>query len=218
MQLMQRTRRAILDYLKRKPGATLEELAGAGGIAPITARAHVGVLIEHGLLRATDVRGRRGRPFRRYFLTDAADAYFPKHYDRLALGLLSGLSQLEGQEAVQALVDHVAAAMAAGYESRVAGKPLKERVATIAEMIEEQGGAADWEVTDSAYVIHERNCPYLSVSRCNDHVCEIDRQVVARLAGSPVEVPQRLRDGDESCDFVIAKSEPDPKVRPAPGK
>ncbi|HEX2185719.1 MAG TPA: hypothetical protein VHN78_09465, partial [Chloroflexota bacterium] len=60
--------------------------------------------------------------------------------------------------------------------------------------------------------------PYLSVSRCNDHVCEIDRQVVARLAGSPVEVPQRLRDGDESCDFVIAKSEPDPKVRPAPGK
>ncbi|MGH2350215.1 MAG: helix-turn-helix transcriptional regulator [Chloroflexota bacterium] len=204
---MQRTRRAILDYLKRKPGATLAELAAAGRIAPITARSHVAVLAEHGLLRATEARGRRGRPYRRYFLTDAADAYFPKHYDQLALNLLSGLTQLEGQQAVQALVDHVAEGIAAGYQPRVADKALPERVATIAEIIEEQGGAADWETTDAGFVVHEHNCPYLSVSRCSDHVCEIDRQVVAHLAGRSVEVTQRLRDGAESCDFVIAATE-----------
>jgi predicted ArsR family transcriptional regulator len=206
MQLMQRTRRAILDYLQRNPGATLEELAAAGGIAAITARSHLAILTTAGLVRATEVRRGRGRPARRYALTDAADAYFPNGYDRLALGLLSGLSQLEGPAAA-ALVDHVAAGMAAGYARRVKGKPLPERVAAIAEIIEEQGGAAEWAPTEEGYVVREHNCPYLTVSRCNDHVCEIDRRLVQKLAGTPVAVTQRLRDGADSCDFVIAAPE-----------
>jgi predicted ArsR family transcriptional regulator len=214
---MQRTRRAILDYLKRKPGATLQELATAGGIAPITARSHLAILLDAGLVQATAVRqgrGRRGRPARRYSLTEAADAYFPKGYDRLALSLLAGLSQLEGDEALEALVEHVAGGMAAGYGERVEGKSLPERVAAIAEIIEEQGGAAEWAPTAEGYVVREHNCPYLSVSRCDDHVCEIDRRLVQRLAGAPVAVTQRLRDGADSCDFVIAAPEGD---RPAPG-
>jgi predicted ArsR family transcriptional regulator len=204
MQLMQRTRREILNYLQRKPGASLAELAAAGCIAPITARSHLSILTEAGLVRSTEVRQGRGRPARRYYLTEAADAYFPKHYDRLALSLLSGLSKLEGKETVEALVDHVAEGMAASYEARVEGKPLPERVAAITEIIEEQGGAAHWEATKEGFVVHEHNCPYLSVSRCDDHVCEIDRRVVAKLAGSPVVVTQRLRDGADSCDFEIA--------------
>src|SRR5918997_1696365 len=146
MELVQRARRAILGYLQRNPGATLEELAAAGGIAAITARSHLAILTTAGLVRATEVRRGRGRPARRYALTDAADAYFPNGYDRLALGLLSGLSQLEGPAAA-ALVDHVAAGMAAGYARRVNGKSLPERVAAIAEIIEEQGGAAEWAAT-----------------------------------------------------------------------
>jgi predicted ArsR family transcriptional regulator len=207
MQLMQRTRRAILDYLKRKPGATLDELAEAGGIAPITARSHLAILIDAGLVLATAVRQGRGRPARRYTLTEAADAYFPKQYDRLAVSLLSGLSQLEGRAAVEALVDHVAGGMAAGYGPRVEGKSLAERVVAIAEIIEEQGGAAEWAATAEGYVVREHNCPYLSVSRCSDHVCEIDRRLVAKLAGAEVEVTQRLRDGADSCDFVIVAPE-----------
>ena len=203
MPMMQRARRAILDHLKRHPGATLDELAAAAGIAPITARAHVAILTEDGLLRTREARGGRGRPFRRYFLTDEAEAYFPRGYDRLALNLLSSVSQLGGQDAVGAVVDHVAAGMAAAYMPRVEGKAPAERVAAIASIIEEQGGVATWEATESGFVVHEHNCPYLSVSRCSDHVCEIDRRVVAQLAGLPVEVPQRLRDGAESCAFVI---------------
>jgi predicted ArsR family transcriptional regulator len=98
--------------------------------------------------------------------------------------------------------------MAAAHEARMEGKPLADRVAAIAAIIDEQGGAADWQRTDSGFVIHEHNCPYITVSRCSDHVCEIDRQVVARLAGAPVQVPQRLRDGAESCAFVIAAPDP----------
>ena len=64
----------------------------------------------------------------------------------------------------------------------------------------------DWEPTPDGYVVRERNCPYISVSRHDAHVCELDRQVIARLAGTDVSVSQRLRDGAESCVFVIPRA------------
>lgn len=204
---MQRTRRAIVDHLKRNAGAALDQLAQAAGVAPITVRSHLAVLMREGLVRAEEVRGGRGRPWRRYFLTEAAEAHFPKRYGELAAHLLSGLTQVGGHDAVRHLVAHVAADMAATYRPRVAGKSEADRVAAIAAIIDEQGGAADWRATDSGYVISEHNCPYLSVSRCTDQVCEIDRQVVSALVGLPVQVPQRLRDGADSCTFVIARHE-----------
>jgi predicted ArsR family transcriptional regulator len=204
---MQRTRRVIVDHLKRHAGAAVEQLAEAAGVAPITIRSHLAVLMREGLVRAEEVRGGRGRPWRRYFLTEAAEAHFPKRYGELAAHLLTGLSQVGGHDAVQHLVSHVAADMAATYRPRVDGKPEAERVAAIAAIIDEQGGAADWRVTQDGYVIYEHNCPYLSVSRCTDQVCEIDRQVVSALVGLPVHVPQRLRDGADSCAFVIGHHE-----------
>jgi predicted ArsR family transcriptional regulator len=206
---MQKSRRTILDYLKRHPGATIEALAAAANLAPITARSHLNVLAAEGVVQYEDVHGQRGRPYRRYTLTDAAEAFFPKQYDQLAVSLLSGLSELEGHAGVDALIGHVAGRMAAASLPRVAGLPLAERVAIVSEIIDEQGGATEWESSEDGYVVRERNCPYLSVSREDAHVCELDRQVIARLAGSEVNVTQRLRDGAESCVFVIAR-EPEP--------
>jgi predicted ArsR family transcriptional regulator len=203
---MQRTRRVILDYLKRNPGATLVQLATAAGIVPITARSHVAVLLEDGLLRTVDVRGPRGRPHHCYYLTDAAEAYFPKQYDALAVSLLSSVAQLEGERGLNTLLDHVAGQMAAPYLPRVQGKPLPVRLPVVASMITERGGVADWARTDEGYVVREHNCPYPSASRCSDHVCEIDRRLVEKLTGAPVTVTQRMRDGAESCTFVIPNS------------
>ena len=205
---MQKIRRALLDHLKRHPGASLDELAAAMGAAEITVRAHVNQLVEDKTVRAEDVRGRRGRPFKQYFLTESAEQFFPKHYDQLAASLLSGLGELEGTAGVSSLIRHVAGRMAAGHLPRVEGRSLEERVATVSEIIDEQGGATDWEVTADGYVVRERNCPYISVSRHDAHVCELDRQVIARLAGTEVSVSQRLRDGADSCVFVITREAP----------
>ncbi len=202
---MQRTRRVILDHLKRHPGASLDELSGVTGTAEITTRSHVNLLTEQGLLSATEERGRRGRPFRRYHLTDDAEPFFPKQYDQLAVDLLTGMSDLGGTAGVSALIEHVAGRMADTHRSRVEGLTLERRVAAVSEIVDEQGGAAEWEVTPDGYIVRERNCPYHAVSRQDDQVCELDRQMIANLTGSPVSVTQRLRDGADSCVFAIAK-------------
>lgn len=212
--MMQKTRRAMLDHLKRHPGATVEELAGASGIAPITVRGHLSVLMDQDLIRHRDVRGQRGRPFRRYYLTEEAEAFFPKQYEQLAVSLLSSLGELEGQHGLQTLITHVANQTAAQHLPQLVGRSLPERVSAVASLIDQQGGAAEWERSSDGYVVREHNCPYLGVSRQSDHVCELDRQVIAQLVGAPVRVSQRLRDGADSCEFHI--STVSPETAPAP--
>jgi predicted ArsR family transcriptional regulator len=206
---MQKTRRSMLDHLKRHPGATVDELAAASGIAPITARGHLAVLKDQELIRSREVRGRRGRPFRQYFLTEAAEAYFPKQYEQLAAGLLSGLSELEGNDGLRVLIAHVANQTAAQHLPRMAGRPFPDRVKLVASLLDEQGGATELERSDEGFVVREHNCPYLSVSLQSDHVCELDRQVISHLVGAPVRVSQRLRDGAESCAFHIGAASSD---------
>ena len=207
---MHPTRRAILDVLKRRGSASLKELASDLGLVPVTVRAHMRALERAALVASSDVRGQRGRPYRVYSLTlKAEEQFFPKQYDDLALQLLSGVAQIEGQEALQLLVDRVAENMAAAQRPRVEGKPIEQRVAEVTRMFEESGSAADLTETDEGYIVQEYNCPYLRVSRQSVHVCEIDRRLVSKLVGAPVELgPSRLRDGAPSCAFIIPARDP----------
>ena len=204
--LVHKTRRAILDLLKRRGSASVEALARELALIPVTARPHLRVLEEEGLISGTDVRGQRGRPYRVYRLTPRAEEqYFPKQYDTLALQLLSTLAEKEGHESLQVLMDHVAENMAAPQRARVEGKPFAPRVAEVARILAETGGTAELQPTADGYVVREYNCPYLQVSRQSAQVCEIDRRLVSKLAGAPVQLDSdRLRDGAARCSFVIS--------------
>src|SRR5512140_657216 len=88
---VQRTRREILNILKRKGRATLDELAQGVGLVPVTVRAHLNVLERDDLVKYEEVRGKVGRPYYVYSLTEEADALFPKTYHTLANRVLDSL-------------------------------------------------------------------------------------------------------------------------------
>ena len=79
---MQATRQRILEILKDRNTATVEELAHDLGLTPVTIRHHLDILRSEGLVQAPQVKRRDtpGRPQHVYGLTEAADAYFPKNY------------------------------------------------------------------------------------------------------------------------------------------
>ncbi|HEX2922718.1 MAG TPA: winged helix-turn-helix transcriptional regulator, partial [Chloroflexota bacterium] len=85
---MQRTRRQILDILKRRGRATLEELSKEVALSPVTVRVHLSVLQRDDLVSVEEVRGKVGRPYFVYSLTEDAEELFPKRYHALANRLL----------------------------------------------------------------------------------------------------------------------------------
>jgi predicted ArsR family transcriptional regulator len=200
---MQRTRRQILDILKKRGRATLEELAREVALSPVTVRVHLSVLQRDDLVSVEEVRGRVGRPYFVYSLTEEAEDLFPKRYHVLASRLLGGINEVLTPDAKQQLLSRIAEMWAAERSSRLAGKGLAEKVSEIARIRTEEGAIADWERVEGGYLLRQYNCPNLLVSRAHAQVCAIEEDYLAKLMDAPLIRQGCIGRGDRVCSFLI---------------
>lgn len=202
---MQSTRQEILEILKEEGQATVEDLAERLELTPMTIRHHLNVLQAQNLVITSKVRRlqRVGRPRLVYTLTDAADELFPQNYGNLARLIVGEVKETVGVEETEAILRRVAERLAEEAPPATADQPFGERVAQVADFMEEQGFLTRWEKTDEGYVMTNVNCPYRRVTREHGEVCLMDTELLNRLLG--VE-PKRLSDKtepDSPCRFLL---------------
>lgn len=209
---MQQTRQHILEILKEKEQATVDEIveglsARIGNITAVTVRHHLEILRGDGLVSAPSVRRRTspGRPQHMYALTDKALEIFPNNYRNLAAEMLLQLkSQLPRQE-VNVILEGVADQMAGSIPQTDAPLPL--RLNQVVEFLSDQGYAAFWESTDSGFVLHTSNCPYHQLAENHGELCVMDMRMITGLLGGIV--PRRIghmAEGDTSCAYLIPRT------------
>jgi len=203
---MQKSRAEILNILKRRDEATLEELAAKLELAPITVRSHMAVLLRDGLVAVTEVRGRVGRPHYVFTLTDKAQELFPQSYDVLANRLLEAVQAAEGLEGVARLLNRLAERWAAEHAPQVAARSLAERVAVVARLRDEEGAMARWEPFDDGYLLYQGNCPTYRVARRYPQVCRAELAYLTRLLDAEVVRLECQLDGRGQCTYLIRKS------------
>jgi len=202
---MQRTRRQILDILKRRGRATLEELSREVGLSPVTIRVHLSVLQRDDLVNVEEVRGRVGRPFFVYSLSQDAEDLFPKRYHVLAGRLLRIMNDELPAETVQRLLVRMAETWAEERSDRMAGKSLADRVAEVAEIRCEEGAIADWEKGDGGYVLRQYNCPNLLVSRSHPQVCDVEQEYLTLMLGASAVRLECIGKGDRTCTYLVSE-------------
>lgn len=205
---MQQTRRDILEILRLRGQATVDDLVDEltrrrGSITSVTVRHHLGRLQEEGLVTNAQLlrKNRPGRPQHSYGLTERADAYFPNNYQRLVSALLTEIQRQLPDDGVNVILEGVAQQWA--EESTVADLPMKRRMEVVVEYLSSQGYEASWQPTPEGYVLHTSNCPYHLVAEGNDALCAMDMRLIASLAGA---VPRRLasmKAGDCACSYLI---------------
>jgi predicted ArsR family transcriptional regulator len=201
---MQRTRRQILNILKHRGKATVDELAGEIKLSSVTVRAHLAILEREGLVGFEEVRGAVGRPFYAYSLTEKAEELFPNSYSLLANYLLDGIADEGGSEAVSRRFRDTAERIAADRAARLEGKSLPERVEAAAQTLDDLGSMASWQEEDGRFYVHQYNCPYIQVARRWDCACDLDLGLVAKMVESAeVERVGRLVEGNSCCTYVI---------------
>lgn len=200
---MQRTRRQILDILKRRGRATLEELSKEVVLSPVTVRVHLSVLQRDDLVSVEEVRGRVGRPYFVYSLTEDAEELFPKRYHTLACRLLMGLNDSFPQETVKATLSRIAESWSAERAPRLAGKSVADRAAEIAQIRNEEGAIATCEKVDGGYLIQQYNCPNLLVCRIHTQVCDMEEMYITNMAAAPVSHSSCIARGDRVCAYLV---------------
>lgn len=200
---MQRSRWQILEILKRKGKATLDELAKELGLVPVTVRAHLSVLQREDLVTAEEVRGKVGRPFFVYFLTDEAERLFPKRYHQLANFILESLETSDGAAKLDHLFQRVSDAMVAVHLDRIAGKDLQTKVAEAVRILNQEGAMAEWEKTEEGFAVWEHNCPFFLVAQRHPKVCLIDHLFLSKFLGAEVVATHRIVDGHPRCAYRV---------------
>jgi DeoR family transcriptional regulator, suf operon transcriptional repressor len=200
---MKSTRDRILQTLLRHPRTTINELAVAVGINPISVRHHLTNLQVEGLVSADEERHGVGRPRLVYFLTEDGMEKFPTRYLRLTTRLLAQMKDKFPQPMVSEMFKEVATAMAAEHTNELKGLSVEERLDVMKDLLGEEGFVVEWEKQGSQYLIHEITCPYLQVGQDHPEVCTVDQTLISKMLAVPANKIQCILSGAAHCTYVV---------------
>lgn len=193
--------------LKARGKCTVNELAEAADVSPVSVRHHLTNLQSENLVEVEEVRHGVGRPRHEFSLTDKALELFPTRYYRLTNRLLHEIKESMPEGLVLDLFSSVATAMASGYARQLEGLPLEKRVQRLIELLAEEGFEAELEERGEVFVIHELSCPYFRVGQQHPEICTVDQGFIAGALGLPVARVTCLLDGDSHCTFAVDVTE-----------
>lgn len=203
---MKSTRERILQTLLNHPRASINDLAGAVGINPISVRHHLTNLQADGLVSAEEERHGVGRPRLVYYLTEKGLERFPTRYLTLTNRLLDQIKETLPEPTVQILFSQMAKDLAAEYAAKLKPLPIEQKLDTIKEVLASEGFNVDWDKEGDNYQIHEISCPYYHISQSHPEVCEVDQTLISTMLSIPVEKVGCVLKGDRHCTYIIPAS------------
>jgi predicted ArsR family transcriptional regulator len=196
------TRKTIVKMLKMRGPLGVGEMARQLGITEMAVRRHLNTLERDGYIDSQIVRQSMGRPMHVYRLTEAAEDLFPKNYHALTLDLLGELEG-EGAADVGVLFGKRKVKLAQKYGPVMEGKPLKERVAALADIQNANGYMVEWEQTEDGFELKEHNCPISQVANRYNVACECEQQLFEGLLQADVQRTECLANGGGKCVYKI---------------
>jgi DeoR family transcriptional regulator, suf operon transcriptional repressor len=200
---MKSTKEKILHTLLRKSKITINELAEAVGINPISVRHHLTNLQMEGLIAADEERHGVGRPRLVYSLTEDGMERFPTKYLRLTTRLLAQMKETMPGPMVAQLFNQIAEGLAREYSSQVQGLGMEERLEFVKEMLAQEGFTVEWEKKGTDYEIHEISCPYYQIGVAHPEVCTVDQTLISKMLALPANKVQCILDGGTHCTYVV---------------
>ncbi len=195
------TRDIILRTIRQRHQATVNELAEAADVSPVTVRHHLNALQADSLLELESVRRKVGRPYHVYSLSEKGLELFPKRYATLSQRLLEALKQQFPPDVVRNIFRGVVETIVAEHRADFESLSFEGRVAYLVELLAEEGFLARWEKRDGRYHLTEYSCPYRSLGSEHAEICNLDRDLMIAVLNTEVEQHSCMLGGDSCCEF-----------------
>ena len=197
------TRERVLQTLLVRQRCTINEIAEAVDINPISVRHHITKLQADGLVNSAEERHGVGRPRLVYVLTEDGMEKFPTRYLRLTTRLLSQMKESMPGPVVSKLFSQIAEDLASEYASDMQGLSMEERLDFVKDMLAQEGFTVEWEKKDGSYQIHEISCPYYQIGITHPEVCTVDQTLISKMLALPANKVQCILDGGSHCTYVV---------------
>jgi DeoR family transcriptional regulator, suf operon transcriptional repressor len=197
------TRERVLQTLLVRERCTINDLAEAVDINPISVRHHIAKLEAEGTVTSAEEKHGVGRPRRMYFLTEKGREQFPTRYIRLTVRLLEQLKEALPAPVVERIFEQMAREMAFTYRSEFEGLTPELRIDLLRRLLNTEGFNVDVKKEGDSYVIREANCPYYHIGQNHPEVCSVDQTLISTILEVPAQKIQCLLQGDAHCTYVI---------------
>jgi len=206
-------RRRILDFLKSRGQAGIDDVARQFRIGHEGARKQLALMESYGWVAregAAEGASGKGRPKAAYRVSAAGEHLFPKAYDRLSLALFASLSEHGDADTLRKVLASLADKQVEAWKPALAGLPAREKLAALRSLYQEDDPFMSVEERDGDLVLVERNCPFLSVAMAHPALCSLSVMTLERLLGRPVIREERFQAGHGRCVFRIRGDGPAP--------
>ncbi len=197
------TREIILHTIKSSPQSTVEELAEAADISPVTVRHHLNALQAEGAIELATIRRKVGRPYYVYSLSERGQELFPKRYVRLTSRLLDEMKDRLPEKLLAEIFEGVVDTVLREHRGEFEHLSLEQRLDYLVNLLSEEGFLSTWERTPDGYRLVEYSCPYLSIGSTHAEVCNFDRQLMSGVLQLRVQQDSCMLHGANCCQFTI---------------
>ena len=210
-----RTRERVSALLLEHGPQTAAELATHLGVSPAAVRRHLDGLLAAGRTAEQQITGAgargRGRPARRFTLTEAGRASFPHAYDDLALTALRFVAAHGGPDAVREVAGQQLSGLeerctAAVEQAQAASSEPVDRAQVVAAALTAEGYAAMASAIASGGQLCQHHCPVAHVAAEFPQLCEAETAVISRLVGTHVQRLATIAHGDGICTTHIPRA------------
>jgi len=202
------TREKVLQTMLSRQRCTINELAEAVDINPVSVRHHIARLEAEGLVTSEEERHGVGRPRRLYFLTEHGIDHFPSRYLKLTIRLLEQLKGSMPEAMVNRLFTQMAVDMASEYQAEARSLNLEQRLDLVTNMLNNEGFTVEWEKQGDQYLIREISCPYYRIGQNHPEVCAVDQTLISTVLSVPAEKVNCVLNGDAHCTYLVSNPNP----------
>lgn len=199
-------RKQLLRYLLRnKSGAAVDELAQALGVTRTAVRQHLAALMRDRLVAPGAARASGGRPQRLYVLTDEGKEAFPRHYSWFAQLLVEEITKEHGAAGLRARLGRIASAVVAQMPQQqrpsTSAASSREKIETLAGLLDELGYDAHVVKDKSGPVIEADNCVFHELAMRHPEICHFDLALLSGYTGNKVDLHECMARGGHVCRF-----------------
>lgn len=209
---MENTRQTLLEILRRRKHATVDDLTKELSLAPATVRRHLDILMRDNYVNVVQKRRDIGRPHYVFSLTEHGEDLFPRSYIRLTNRIIDELVGLRsedtngksGVDLAEVIFEKMADRVAETYAGRISGRTLKERVEEVIAILASEGIVFDARKAKDGYLLLGHGCPCPRIADEHSEVCAHDQRLLARLLRAQVQ-PVGVSKEDEAsrCAYLV---------------
>ena len=202
-----KTRKAILERLKRQGAQTAPALSKHIGVTPMAVRLHLYDLAAENLIDFTEQKSTRGRPAKYWNLTQKSQDIFPDAHQALAVDLLNSIKQEFGQKGLDSIVSAHSQNQLVNYQSALkSSRALSAKLEILANLRTQEGYMASAKQDGNDWLFCENHCPICSAAKTCTKLCANELWVFQQLLGGGVQIKreEHILAGARRCQYRIS--------------